>query len=317
VSPRVLAPVASSPSSGRRRVRCRSRWRPGSGCGAARAVERPGAGQPRVEEGAGGERPGSGEGQQHPWRHGPGMQQQPQPVEGLDAGDPLIRHIGWQPDVEVQTKRGGDLLGEEAPEGALRGIGARDQLGGDPPGGEVVVALAGPGRPLGPLAGDERGQPVLIGQVDQPQALVDGGEPDLVGQDLPDRDRRLAGLGELRPVGDHGGVVVQQSAGVRDGQGGGGHALGHAEDQDQGVLTPRQSAVAQAAPQVHDRLAVPVYRAGRAQLTTLGEVVHEGLLDRLEPGATHPWRWSRGMVSARRRMAIPSPTGAHGPTVCQ
>jgi hypothetical protein len=73
------------------------------------------------------------------------MQQQPHAVEGLDAGDPLIRHIGWQPDVEVQTKWGGDLLGEEAPEGALRGIGAPDQLGGDPPGGEVVVARAATG----------------------------------------------------------------------------------------------------------------------------------------------------------------------------
>src|SRR5215207_9353848 len=113
------------------------------------AVERPGAGQPRVAEGAGRQRPGVREGQQHPWRHGPGMQQQPQPVEGLDAGDPLVRHLGWQPDVEVQTKRGGDLLGEEAPEGAPCGIGAPDQLGGDPPGGEVVVALAGPGSPLG------------------------------------------------------------------------------------------------------------------------------------------------------------------------
>jgi hypothetical protein len=74
---------------------------------------------------------------------------------------------------------------------------------------------------------------------------------------------------------------------MRDGQGGGGHALGHTEDQDQGVLTPRQSTVAQAAPQVHDRLAVPVHRASGAQLATLGEVVHKRLLDRLEPWG-HP-----------------------------
>ena len=77
------------------------------------------------------------------------MQQQPHPVEGLDAGDPLIRHVGWQPDVELQTQRGGDLVSEEAPQGAPCGIGAPDQLGGDPPGGEVVVALTGPGAHWG------------------------------------------------------------------------------------------------------------------------------------------------------------------------
>lgn len=194
------------------------------------------------------------------------------------------------------------------PEGAPCGIGARDQLGGDPPEGEVVVALAGSGGPLGPLAGDERGEPVLVGQVDQPQALVDGGEPGLVGQHLPDRDRLLAGLGELRPVGGHGGVVVQQPAGARDGQGGGGHALGHAEDQDQGVLTPRQSAVAQAAPQVHDRLAVPVHRAGGAQLATLGEVVRKRLPDRLEP-------WGHPPMELVAALGLGSPTHGH-PFTC-
>jgi hypothetical protein len=42
----------------------------------------------------------------------------------------LVRHLGWQPEVEVQAERDGDLLGEEAPEGAPCGIGAPDQLGG-------------------------------------------------------------------------------------------------------------------------------------------------------------------------------------------
>ena len=77
-----------------------------------------------------------------------------------------------------------------------------------------------------------------------------------------------------------------------------------AEDQDQGVLTPRQSAVAQAAPQVHDRLAVPVYRAGRAQVATLGEVVHEGLLDRLEP-------WSHPPMEVVAGHGLGSPTHGH------
>jgi hypothetical protein len=138
------------------------------------------------------------------------MQQQPQSVEGLDAGDPLVGHVGWQSDVEVQTERGGDLVSEEAPEGAPCGIGARDQLGGDPPRGEVVVALAGSGSPLGPLAGDERGEPVLIGQVAQAQAQVDGGEPGLVGQRLPDRDSWSRGMVSARrrmaiplPAGAH------------------------------------------------------------------------------------------------------------------
>jgi hypothetical protein len=129
-----------------------------------------------------------------------------------------------------------------------------------------------------------------------------------VGQHLPDRDRRLAGLGELRPVASHGPVVVQQPAGLRHGQGGGGHALGHAEDQDQGVLTPRQSAVAQAAPQVHDRLAVPVHRAGGAQLATLGEVVRKRLLDRLEP-------WGHPPMELVARHGLGSPTHGH-PFTC-
>jgi hypothetical protein len=53
----------------------------------------------------GGQRPGIYEGQQHPWRHGRGMQQQLHPVESLDAGDPLVRQVGRPPDVEVQTER--------------------------------------------------------------------------------------------------------------------------------------------------------------------------------------------------------------------
>jgi hypothetical protein len=83
------------------------------------------------------------------------MQQQLRPVEGLDAGDPLVRQVGRQPDVEVQPERYGDLVPEEAPEGAPRGIGAPNQLGGDPPGGDVVVALPGSGLPQGSLAGDQ------------------------------------------------------------------------------------------------------------------------------------------------------------------
>jgi hypothetical protein len=91
---------------------------------------------------------------------------------------------------------------------------------------------------------------------------------------------------------------------VGDGQGGGGHALGHAEDQDQGVLAPRQSAVAVAAPQVHDRLAVPVHRACGAQLATLGEVVRKRLLDRLEP-------WGHPPMELVAGHGLGSPTHGH------
>jgi hypothetical protein len=102
-----------------------------------------------------------------------------------------------------------------------------------------------------------------------------------------------------------------------DGQGGGGHALGHAEDQDQGVLTPRQSAVAQAAPQVHDRLAVPVHRAGGAQLATPGEVVRKRLSDRLEPWGHPPMELVAGHGLGSPTHGIPSPAGAHGWTLGQ
>jgi AcrR family transcriptional regulator len=149
---RVLAPVASSPKQ--LAIARALPIPPAAGISTGRSSGR--SGWPSVvEERAGGQRPGIYEGQQHPWRHGRGMQQQLRPVEGLDAGDPLVRQVGRQPDVEVQPERYGDLVPEEAPEGAPRGIGAPNQLGGDPPGGDVVVALPGSGLPQGSLAGDQ------------------------------------------------------------------------------------------------------------------------------------------------------------------
>ena len=84
-------------------------------------------------------------------------------------------------------------------------------------------------------------------------------EPGGVAQHLPNRDVRLAVLGELGPIRSHAFVVVQLAA-VGEHMGAGrGDALGRAPAHREGVTLPRVPVgYANAAPKIHDQPAAMV-----------------------------------------------------------
>ena len=100
-----------------------------------------------------------------------------------------------------------------------------------------------------------------------------------MSQQLPDGDRFLAPLGELRPIGANPLLVVEPTPGMRERQCHRGHALGRRVHDDHGVLLPWLPGrlVANAAPQVDDLLAVAVDAACRPQLVAAGEVLWESV----------------------------------------
>lgn len=50
------------------------------------------------------------------------MQQRTDDTGPFDRRDPVLRNVGRKAEVELKPERDGDLLGEEAPEGALAGV---------------------------------------------------------------------------------------------------------------------------------------------------------------------------------------------------
>ena len=81
--------------------------------------------------------------------------------------------------------------------------------------------------------------------------------------------------------------VVEPAAGVGEGQGHGGQALGGRVDDDHGVLLPRLARllVADAAPEVDDLLAAVIGAAGAAQLAPPSEVLGKRLAHGLKAAA--------------------------------
>ncbi|CAN5437127.1 hypothetical protein BH23ACT3_BH23ACT3_19610 [soil metagenome] len=94
-------------------------------------------------------------------------------------------------------------------------------------------------------------------------------------------DRRLAVLGELRPVARDRFIDVDPSARMGDRDRRRGHPLGGGEHGDQRVALPRQllDPVAVAAPQIDHLVAVAVERAGRTDLAPFEEVPTERVRD--------------------------------------
>jgi hypothetical protein len=111
--------------------------------------------------------------------------------------------------------------------------------------------------------------------------LVDCKQSRLVRQELTNRDRFLATLGKLRPVGAHPFFIVEPAARMRERKRHCCRALGGGVHDDHGVLIPwlTRCLVAYSSPQVDDFLPAAIDAAGRTQLFPEGEVFGEGLAD--------------------------------------
>jgi hypothetical protein len=183
-------------------------------------------------------------------------------------------HRCRQADVEVQTERTGDLVGEELAQRPAGRVGVPDQLGFVPAQRQRVIPVPATRRPRRSLGRQCRRQGVPVAEVGQPQRRVQCGQPGLVGQQLPHGHLGLAGLGELRPVVGHLGVVVDQPtrSGHRHRKGGNTFRCG--KHVDHGVALPRGlgEAVAIAAPQVDHLETVAIHRDGGADIAVGGEV---------------------------------------------
>ena len=190
---------------------------------------------------------------------------------------------GRQADVHVGAERAGDLVAEQP---SRRGPGdPADHLADQEAEGVDVVAVGGAGRPPGILSGQRggHGRPVQHGARREPAA--DGGQPGLVGQQLPDGDRVLARGGELRPAGSDRGIEVEPALPGQAGRAGGDQALADREHVDQRVRLPAAAAflVGPAAVQVRDDAAVDHDADRGAPLAAFGEIGAEGVAQRLEP----------------------------------
>jgi hypothetical protein len=188
----------------------------------------------------------------------------------------------WQPDVEVEPGRPGDLLGEERPDAAP--ADPPDDLADEPAVGPAVVPVGGARLPHRPL-GRQRGRHRVPGQqVIQRDGVVDDRQPGPVRQQPANGDACLARRRELGPVGGHRLIQVELAPlreQVRAGRRGG---LGRRVHQLQRVPGPGPAGrgIGQAAPQVDHLAAVPVHADRRPHVTAALEVSAERLPDPLE-----------------------------------
>jgi hypothetical protein len=134
------------------------------------------------------------------------------------------------------------------------------------------------------LAGHDARQPVEIGDGVSVDRLVEGEQSGLVRQQLPDGDRFLAALGELRPIAAHAFVVVEPASRMRERKRHRSEPLGGGVDDHHGVLLPWLAGglVADAAPQIDHLLPAAIDAACRPELVSADEVLNEGFADRLE-----------------------------------
>src|SRR5205823_1855451 len=110
-------------------------------------VELRGPAQPRVPEGPVGERPPTGEAEQHGRRHWPDVAEDLGPAVRLDLCDAVVRHGVGHAEVELDPKWTGDLVPEVAAQGPPGGIHPPDQLALVEAEAERVVAMPRPRRP--------------------------------------------------------------------------------------------------------------------------------------------------------------------------
>src|SRR2546425_5089321 len=114
---------------------------------------------------------------------------------------------------------------------------------------------------------------------------MEGIQPGLVREQLPDSDAFFALLGKLRPVRADALVVIKQAPRMGQRHGQAGHPLGGGVHYDHRILFPGLAGglVADAAPQVHDFFPTVVNATGGPQLVPVGEVLDEGFSHGLKP----------------------------------
>ncbi len=122
--------------------------------------------------------------------------------------DPVVRHRIWESDMQVQSHRSGNLVGEEAAQGTARRVGSTDQLGFVPAQRDPVVSVPGPRWPRRLLGREHRRKPRRVGDIPHGWRWFQHTQSGLVAQQLPDGHIALAGLCELRPVVDYFVVVA-------------------------------------------------------------------------------------------------------------
>src|SRR5439155_7092941 len=112
----------------------------------------------------------------------------------------------------------------------------------------------------------------------------DGGQAGLVGEQLADGDRVLAGGGELGPAGGNRRVEVERALPGQAGRARGDQALADREHVHQGVRLPAAALllVGPAAVEVRDDTAADQDADRRTELAAFGEVEAEGVAQRLE-----------------------------------
>ncbi len=198
--------------------------------------------------------------------------------------EPRVRQRLRHPDVHVESQRVRDLVLEEPAERPVARIDPPHQLPFVETESEPVVALPRarwPGRPLTRHDGRETIRVRDHAAVDR---LVEREQPGLVRQQLAHRDRFLALLRELGPVGADALVVVEPAARVRERQGHRRQPLGGRVHEDHRALLPRGAGrvVADPAPQVHDLFAAMERATRAAELAPAREVLDERVAHPLE-----------------------------------
>ena len=204
-----------------------------------------------------------------------------QAVRSLQVGDAAVLGVR-QADPEVEAEGPRQVLAQGGPH--RPSVDPAEDLAGQVAEGDRVVAAGGSGRPQRGHGGELRADRVPVEPQRGLHLVREAGETLLVAHHLFNGDRRLSGLGELRPdVGYALGVV--ELSGVdqpRDQQRG--DRLGGREHRRQGALVEGLGALAvgEAGPEIDDQLAALDQRETRAELLAGSEVVLEGGADARE-----------------------------------
>src|SRR5258708_32950764 len=126
--------------------------------------------------------------------------------------DTLGGHRWRNTNIELQPERRGEFILKKLAQRAISGIGAPDEFALIPTQAEGMVAMARSRFPQRPLAGQDRGQGILIRQDLGGQWLLNHCEASLVPKQLANSDALFALLGQLWPVASYGSLVIEGAA---------------------------------------------------------------------------------------------------------
>ncbi len=201
-------------------------------------------------------------------------------------------------DIEVETQRAGDLLGEELTD-AVPGDPPND-LAQDPAEGAWVIAVVFAGFPNGSLRRDGLNDRIPGQHFPRRQIRFDDGQTRLMCEDPPDRNLCLARLPEFGPVAGDGFIEVESSLLDELVNAGRRQPLGRREDQCQRVLLPRQAlvGVSMPAPEVDDGSAIQIHAESGAVVAPAVEIALEGFRDRFESRLDVPVDGCRGLATS-------------------